>query len=111
MIANFVCTELCKNIPAKFRESPSKYSAAHPKNALWRNISAIHSRNLEGIILHYSVSYLGIIYIVFQLKAFDLTQYFRRHKFTIIHDRFLLDMLKILDLFFADIYSLAQMCK
>ena len=33
------CTELRKNIPAKFRELPSKRSAAHPKNALWRNIS------------------------------------------------------------------------
>ena len=38
-----VCTELCNNIPAKFRESPSKCSAAHPKNALRRNISASHS--------------------------------------------------------------------
>ena len=27
-------TELCKNIPVKFRESPSKCSAAHPKNPL-----------------------------------------------------------------------------
>ena len=33
-------TELCKNITAKFRESTSKCSAAHPKNALWRYISA-----------------------------------------------------------------------
>ena len=40
------CTGLCKNIPAKFRESPSKCSAAHPRNALWRNISASHSPNL-----------------------------------------------------------------
>ena len=37
-------TELCKNVPAKF-ESPSKCSAAHPKNALRQNISACHSLN------------------------------------------------------------------
>ena len=41
-------TELCKNIPAKFRESPTKCSAPHPKNALWRNITASHSLNLPG---------------------------------------------------------------
>ena len=36
-------TELFKNIPAKFPESTSKCSAAHPKNALGQNISASHS--------------------------------------------------------------------
>ena len=48
-------TKLCKNIPAKFRESPSICSAAHPKIALWQNISAGHSWNLPGIFLHSSV--------------------------------------------------------
>ena len=45
---------LCKNIPAKFRESPSKCSAANPKIAQWHTISASHSRNL-AMFLHYSV--------------------------------------------------------
>ena len=46
-------TELCKNIPAKFQESPSKCPpAANPKIALWLNISASHSQNLTGIFLH-----------------------------------------------------------
>ena len=48
--------------------------------------------------------YLGIIVIVFQLKAFDLTQYV--FKKTIIHHNsclFMLDMLKMLDFFLADI--------
>ena len=40
--------KLFKNIPTKFRESPSKCSAAHPKITLWRNIPASHSRNLVG---------------------------------------------------------------
>ena len=44
-----ISTELCKNIRAKFRESPSKCSAGQPKNALWCNISASHSRNLAGM--------------------------------------------------------------
>ena len=44
-----ICTELCKNIPAKFQKSPSKFSAVHPKIALWRNISASHSQNLAGM--------------------------------------------------------------
>ena len=44
-----------KNIPTKFRESPSKFSAVHPKIALWRNISTSHSRNLAGMFLHISV--------------------------------------------------------
>ena len=47
----FPCTELCKNIPAMLRESPSKSYAAHPKNALWRNISASHSQTLAGLFL------------------------------------------------------------
>ena len=51
----FLCTELCRNIPAKFRESPAKCSARHPTNALWRNISANHAWNLAEIFLHYSV--------------------------------------------------------
>ena len=46
------CTEMCKNIPAKFRESTSKCSAVHPKKALWRNISASHSQNLSRMFLH-----------------------------------------------------------
>ena len=46
---------MCKNIPAKFRESLSKCSAAHPKIALSHNISVRHSRNLAGMFLHYSV--------------------------------------------------------
>ena len=50
-----VCTELCINIPSKFRESFSKYSATHPKYALPHNISASRSQNLAGMILHYSV--------------------------------------------------------
>ena len=32
-----------QNIPAKFRESSSKCSAAHPKITLWHNISATYS--------------------------------------------------------------------
>ena len=51
------CAELCKNIPTKFRESLSKCSAAHPKIALWHNISASYSPNLAGMFLHYSVLY------------------------------------------------------
>ena len=46
---------LCKNFPAKFRESHTKCSAAHPRSAQWRNISASHSPNLAGLFLHYSV--------------------------------------------------------
>ena len=43
------------NFPGtKFRESPSKCSAANPKIALRHNISASHSRNLMGMVLHYS---------------------------------------------------------
>ena len=42
-------TELCNNNPAKFREPPSKCSLAQPKNALFCNISASHSRNLAGM--------------------------------------------------------------
>ena len=39
-LVNFaLVTELCKNIPPKFWESPSKCSAVQPKIALWRNIS------------------------------------------------------------------------
>ena len=45
----FSITELCKNIPAKLQKSLSKCSAAHPKPALCRNISASHSRNLAGM--------------------------------------------------------------
>ena len=41
---------------AKFRDSSSKCSAAHPKTALWRNISASHSQNLTGMFLHNSVN-------------------------------------------------------
>ena len=48
-------TKLCKNIPAKFCESLSKCSAAHPKIALWSNISACHSQNPSGMFLQYSV--------------------------------------------------------
>ena len=48
-------TELCNNIPAKFRESPSKSSAFHPKTALWHNILASHTQNLAGMFLHDSV--------------------------------------------------------
>ena len=46
-------------MPAKFRESLAKYSAAHPKIALWRNISASHYQNLAAMFLHYSVQYNG----------------------------------------------------
>ena len=49
---------MCKNILDKFRESLSKSSAAHPKNALWRNFSASHSINLAGMCLLNSV-YVG----------------------------------------------------
>ena len=51
------CTGLRKYIPAEFRDWPSKCSAAHPKNALWHNFSAINSRNLAGMFLRYSVYY------------------------------------------------------
>ena len=47
--------ESCKNIPDKFRESHSKSSAAHPKIALWSNISTRHSHNLAGMYLHFTV--------------------------------------------------------
>ena len=60
-------TQLCWNIAAKFRpfrESLSKYSAAHPKKALWHNISASHSRNLAGMFLHYSLHSLKNILAV-----------------------------------------------
>ena len=50
-----ISKEVCKNIPAKFRESSSKCSEAHPKNALWCKISASHSQNLAGMFLHYPV--------------------------------------------------------
>ena len=46
---NVTATELCKNFP------PSKCSASHPKNTLWRIISASHSQNQAGMRLHYSV--------------------------------------------------------
>ena len=49
-----IYTELCKNIPAKFRELLSKCSAAHPIIALGRDISASHSQDLAGMFLHYS---------------------------------------------------------
>ena len=52
-IFDTICTELCKNIPAKFQKSPSKCSAPYPQNALRRNISASYSRNLVGVLLHY----------------------------------------------------------
>ena len=42
-------TELCKNIPASFQQSPSKCSAAQPIKALWRNISVNRSQNLAGM--------------------------------------------------------------
>ena len=42
-------------ILAKLRESLSKFSANHPKIALWRNISDRHSQNMAVICLHYSV--------------------------------------------------------
>ena len=49
-------TELRKNIPAKFWESASKNSAAHPKIALWRIISAGQPCPKPGRnVLHYSV--------------------------------------------------------
>ena len=54
-------TELRKNIPVEFQESLSKCSAAHPKYALWRNISASQSRNLARMFFHYSVqSFPGV---------------------------------------------------
>ena len=65
--------ELCKNITAKFRESPSNYSAAHPKNALWRNISASHSRDLAGMFLHDSVDENNVQ--SFLVKDLDHTNY------------------------------------
>ena len=46
-------TELCKNIPDKFRESLSKCSADHLKISVWRNISASDSQNLAGIFFLY----------------------------------------------------------
>ena len=46
-------TGLCKDIPINFQKSLSKCSTAHPKIALWSNISS--SRNLDGMFLHYSV--------------------------------------------------------
>ena len=49
--ASTLNTELCINIPAKFWESLSKCSAAHPNMALWRNVSASHARNLAGFTL------------------------------------------------------------
>ena len=52
-----IATELCKNIPAKFQESLSKCSAAHPKNALGRNISASLSQNLAECF--YTTLYVG----------------------------------------------------
>ena len=55
-------TGLCKNIPAKFWESLSKCSAAHHKNALWRNISANRSQNLAGMCLHYSVHVMSTVH-------------------------------------------------
>ena len=54
-------TGLCKDIAAKFRESPLKRSAAHPKIAQWQNISAIHSWNMAGMFLHDSVQRLGMV--------------------------------------------------
>ena len=49
-------TELCKNIPDKFRESLSKCSADHLKISVWRNISASDSQNLAGMFFStYSV--------------------------------------------------------
>ena len=49
-------TELCKSIPAKFREAPSNCSAARPKNALECNFSAIPAENLAECfhIIRYS---------------------------------------------------------
>ena len=49
--------QTCKNIPAKFREPPSKCSAAHPENALWQNISASHSQNLAWQAFFYTTLY------------------------------------------------------
>ena len=50
-----LCTELCKNIPAKIRESLSKCFAAHPKYALRCNILVCHSRNPAEMCLRYFV--------------------------------------------------------
>ena len=43
-------SEFCKHIPAKFRESPSKCSAAHAINVI--GIVANHSRNFAGMFLY-----------------------------------------------------------
>ena len=51
MLLGSASTELCENIPAKLRESPSKCSAAHRKNVLWRNNSTSHSLNLAEMFL------------------------------------------------------------
>ena len=50
-------TEFCKNIPAKFGESPSKCYDVQPKIALWHNISESNSQNMAGMFLHYSVQH------------------------------------------------------
>ena len=63
------CIQSCvKNIPAKFQESPSKCSVAHPKNTLWHNISASPSRNLAGMFLHDFEHYKQPLGIVFSLR-------------------------------------------
>ena len=44
--------ELCKKFPDKVTESPSKFSAAHPKIAIRSKISASHSQNLAGMLFN-----------------------------------------------------------